>query len=183
MSGQEIQEREDYDISIIRPLVRNEDIQLRAQGLSTPRLKKIKKGLRTLHTLELMATNIYKFQITKKAFNLNRQLIAAMCNEMTHYQDFQVKLYEYGFKPSIFRWSYWIVGFILGFCSKLMGRTAILKVGIWVETKAVRHYDELLRTVNWDDDTRTIIEKNQADEDGHISRWKKLLESSEKKEG
>jgi len=181
MSSQEMQEQRDYDISIIRPQVQNEDIQLRAQGLPAPRLKTIKKGLRTLHTLELMAINIYKFQITKKPSNLNRQLIAAMCNEMTHYQDFQVKLYEYGFKPGIFRWSYWIVGFILGFCSQLMGGRAILKVGIWVETKAVRHYGELLRTVNWDDDTRKIVEKNEADEDGHISRWKRLLESGKEK--
>ena len=179
MSSQEMQERQDYDISIIRPQVQNEDIQLRAQGLSRSKLKEIKKGLHTLHTLELMATNIYKFQITKKASNLNRQLIAAMCNEMTHYQDFQVKLYEYGFKPSVFRGAYWIVGFILGFCSKLMGRTAILKVGIWVETKAVRHYGDLLRTVNWDDDTRRMVEKDQADEYGHINRWEKLLESSQ----
>ena len=180
MCGQDTQERQDYDISIIRPQVQNEDIQLRAEGLSRPRLNRIKKGLRTLHTLELMAINIYKFQITKKVCNLNRQLIAAMCNEMTHYQDFQVKLYEYGFRPSIFRWAHWIVGFILGFCSQLMGRRAILKVGIWVETEAVRHYGELLRTVNWDDDTRRIVEKNQADEHGHINRWKKLLESGKK---
>ena len=65
------------------------------------RLKGIKKGLLALHTLELMAVNIYRFQITKEDTELNRQLIAAMCNEMTHFQDFQVKLYEYGMKRMI----------------------------------------------------------------------------------
>ena len=54
---------------------------------------------------------------------------------------------------------------------------AILKTGIWVESKAVQHYAELLDTIDWDEDTRRIIEKDQADEDGHISRWKTLLES------
>jgi len=143
------------------------------------RLKDIKKGLLTLHTLELMAVNIYKFQITKKPSEMNRQLIAAMCNEMTHFQDFQVKLLEYGFRPSILRWAYWIVGFVFGFGSRLLGARAILKTGIWVETKAVHHYDELLSSIDWDEDSRKIIEKDQADEYGHINRWRELLESSQ----
>ena len=179
MYDQKTQEHRDYDIAIIRPEVRNGNIQIRRQGLSSSRLKKIKKGLRTLHTMELMAITIYRFQITSEASEHNRQLIAAMCNEMTHYQDFQVKLCEYCFKPSVTRWSYWIVGFIFGFFSRLRGRKAVLQIGIWLETKAVHHYSELLATIDWDDDTRKVIEKDQSDESGHISRWKKLLQSNE----
>jgi len=145
--------------------------------MESVRLEAIRKGLLTLHTLELMATTIYRFQITRESCEFNRQLMAAMCNEMTHYQDFQVKLYEYGFKPSIIRLAYWFVGFAFGFTSRLMGRKAILKTGIWVETKAVHHYTELLETIDWDEETRKVIEKDQADEDGHINRWKQLLES------
>lgn len=96
-----------------------------------------------------------------------------MCNEITHMQDFQVKLYEYGFKPSILCPAYWLLGFILGFTSRLLGLKAILKTGIWVETKAVNHYNELLETVDWDEQTRMI--KDRADEDGHVSRWKTSL--------
>jgi ubiquinone biosynthesis monooxygenase Coq7 len=103
-----------------------------------------------------------------------------MCNEMTHYQDFQVKLYEYSFKPSIIRWAYWMVGFTFGFGSRLLGRRMILKTGIWVETKAVNHYAELLDTIDWDEETRKIIEKDQADEYGHINRWRNLFEEGNK---
>jgi len=148
--------------------------------MDAPRLSDIKKGLHTLHTLELMAMTIYKFQITRENSELNRQLTAAMCNEMTHYQDFQVKLYEFGFRPGIIRCAYWFVGFSFGFLSRLMGRSAILKTGIWVETKAVHHYAELLEKIDWDEETRKVIEKNQADEDGHINRWKKFLEADNK---
>ena len=179
MSNQEKQETGDYDISIIRPQMQGEDVGLRGQGMSAARLKAIKKGLLTLHTLELMATNIYKFKISKYPNELNLQLIAAMCNEMTHYQDFQVKLYEYGFRPSILRWAYWIVGFVFGFGSRLFGTKAILKTGVWVETKAVHHYAQLLNSIEWDEDTRRIIEKDQADEYGHIKRWKNILKSSQ----
>lgn len=177
-NDEQMQGRSRHDVSIIRPQVRNQDITMRGGGFSPERLKAIKKGLHTLHTLELMAQNIYKFQITKKPGELNRQLIAAMCNEMTHYQDFQVKLLEYGFRPSIWRPVYWFVGFAFGFGSRMLGKKAILKTGIWVEAKAVHHYSELLSSIDWDEDSRRIIEKDRADEHGHISRWKNLLESS-----
>lgn len=169
----------DYDISIIRPQMWAEDVKFRGRGMSPTRLRAIRKAFLSLHTLELMAANIYRFQVTKENSRLNRKLIAAMCNEMTHYQDFQIKLFEYGFKPSIFRWAYWIVGFAFGLGSRLLGKKAILKTGIWVETKAVHHYAELLDTIDWDEDTQKIIEKDQADEDGHINTWKRLLHTSE----
>lgn len=171
-------EKKDFDISVIRPEMRQGDFKLRGQGLPPDRLKRIKEGLHTLHTLETMAVNIYKFQITKKESELNLQLIGAMGNEMTHLQDFQIKLFEYGFKPSMLRWLYWIVGFKFGFFSRLLGTKAILKTDIWVEKKAVRHYDELLREIDWDEETRKIIEKDQADEFGHIKRWEAFLEKS-----
>lgn len=166
-----------YDISVIRPVMRDVDVTLRGEGMVPSRLRGIKKGLLALHTLELMASTIYRFQITGERGELNRQLIAAMCNEMGHYQDFQVKLFEYGFRPGKLRWAYWIVGFVLGFGSRLLGRKWILRTGIWVENKAVHHYAELLENVDWDEQTRKIVEKDQADEQGHVSRWTSLLEA------
>ena len=166
-----------YDISIIRPEIRAEDFKLRGEGMEADQLKTVKKGLLTLHTLELMAMTIYKFQLTSERSELNRQLIAAMCNEMGHYQDFQIKLYEYGFKPSKLRWAYWFVGFAFGFGSRLLGKKVMLKTGIWVEGKAVEHYAHLLAEIDWDEETRKVIEKDQADEDGHINRWKAMLET------
>ena len=167
-----------YDISIIRPAMRDEDFKLRGEGFSAERLKAIKKGLLTLHTLELMASTVYKFQITGERSEMNRQLIAAMCNEMGHYQDFQVKLYEYGRKPSKFRSAFWLVGFTFGFLSRILGKRAILRVGIWVELKAIDHYSKLLKNIDWDEDTRKVIEKDQADEMGHVARWKGLLQQA-----
>jgi demethoxyubiquinone hydroxylase (CLK1/Coq7/Cat5 family) len=175
MPDQNIKSQTSYDTSIVRPQLKHEDFKMRGRDMEPARFKAIKKGLLTLHTLELMATTIYRFQITREKSELNRQLVAAMCNEMTHYQDFQVKLYEFGFKPSLIRWTYWIVGFIFGFGSRTFGKKAILKTGIWVETKAVQHYAELLETIEWDEDTRRVIEKDQADEDGHINKWRTLL--------
>lgn len=166
--------------SIIRPELRQSDIKRRGAGMSPTQLQAVKDGLRTLHRLELMALTIYRFQITSHDTELNRHLIAAMCNEMTHYQDFQVKLNEHGLRPNSWRWMYWIVGFTLGYFSRLLGKRTILKIGIWVESKAVNHYSELLADIDWDDDTRRIIEKNQSDEHSHIERWSAFLKLEEK---
>jgi ubiquinone biosynthesis monooxygenase Coq7 len=167
-------QKKDY---IVRTELHLKDFVHRGQKMSKENLKSIKKGLFTLHNLELMAATLYQFQITKKENELNRQLIAAMCNEMTHLQDFQVKLYEYGFKPGIFHWIYRIIGFKLGLGSRILGKKMILKTGIWAEKKAVNHYQKLLDTIDWDDETRKVIEKDQSDEAFHIEHWQELLKS------
>jgi demethoxyubiquinone hydroxylase (CLK1/Coq7/Cat5 family) len=164
-----------YDLSVIRPEMRAEQVKARGGDFSPARKAAVRRGLHALHTLEIMATNIYKCQIKPVPCALNTQLTAAMCNEMTHTQDFQTKLYEHGFRPSKLRWMYWIVGYVFGLGSRLFGTRCILRTGIWVESKAVHHYAELLAGIEWDDDTRAIIEKDQADESGHIERWKNYL--------
>jgi demethoxyubiquinone hydroxylase (CLK1/Coq7/Cat5 family) len=168
-----------HDISVIRPEMRSEQVKARGRDFTAVRRAAVRKGLRTLHTLEIMATNVYKCQITGKPCAVNTQLTAAMCNEMTHMQDFQTKLYEHGFKPGKMRWMYWMVGYAFGLGSRMMGSRCILKTGVWVESKAVHHYARLLADIEWDEDTRAIIEKDQADESGHIERWKRYLEHPE----
>ena len=163
------------DTGIRKGVPSSADDRASAPAIPPDRLKRMAKGLRTLHTLELMAVNIYQYQITREPDELNRALIAAMANEMTHLQDFQVKLYEYGLRPNPLRWAYGIAGWCFGTFSKLGGRRAILKTAIWVETKAVHHYAQLLAAIDWDEDTRRVIEKDQADERAHIERWKSLL--------
>lgn len=166
-----------FNIDIIRPEVQHDTIKVgREKGVDKERLNKIKEALLAFHNLENMAANIYRFQICKNnSDELNKELIAAMLNEMGHIEDFQVKLYEYGFKPSIMMYAYQVVGFVFGIYSRLKGEKGIRAMGVWVESKAVAHYDELLSSVEWDEDSRRVIAKDQADEYGHIRRWKNEL--------
>lgn len=163
-----------FDIDIIRPEVVHDEVKInREAAFDKAQLKKIHEALLAFHNLENMAANIYRFQICKcNSAELNKELIAAMLNEMVHIQDFQVKLYEFGMKPSIMMYFWQAVGFVFGIYSRLQGEKGIRKMGVWVESKAVAHYDELLESVEWDEDTRKVIEKDQADEYGHIKRWK-----------
>ncbi len=168
-----------YDTSIVRPEMRLADVKWRGEGLAGRQKTAIRKRLRTLHTLEIMATTIYRCQIGSRHCAMDTVLTAAMCNEMTHMQDFQTKLFEYGLTPSKVRWQYWLVGYVFGLGSRALGRKRVLRTGIWVEEKAVEHYGRLLGEVEWDDDTRAVIEKDLADEKGHIAHWKHFLEHPE----
>jgi ubiquinone biosynthesis monooxygenase Coq7 len=164
-----------YDISIIRPEVRLADVKLRGEGSSPEASRKIKPALRALTNLELMAQTIYRYELTAERSEFTRQLIAALLNEMGHFQDFQVKVYEYGWFPGIIRFGYWWVGWFFGVSSRLRGRRAMLKTNIWLEEKAVRHYTEFLKWDVWDADTRRVLEKDLADEVGHVERWRNFL--------
>ncbi len=170
-----------YDLSIIRRQVKDEDIQIRGRGMSSSRLKGMRKGIHILYFRETTAVAIYQFQITNQPTEHNRLLISAMCTEMTHLQDFQALLFEYGFRPSILRWGYWVAGAIVGFYSRLRGAKAILETGIWAEKLAVKHYGELLETVDWEEDVRLIVKNNQGDESHHIEQWQNLLQQEEAK--
>lgn len=166
----------EYDITIIRPEMREEQVKTRGRDLGEDKRKALRKALHTLHALEIMAVNIYKCQVTKEVTPLNAALTTAMSNEMTHMQDFQTRLYEYGFKPAKLRGRYWLAGYVFGLGSRMMGTERVLKTGIWAENKAVEHYGKLLAGAEWDEETRMVIEKDRADEYGHIARWKGFLD-------
>ena len=70
------------------------------------------------------------------------------------------------------------MGYVFGLGSRMMGTERILKTGIWVENKAVEHYGKLLAGADWDEETRAFIEKDWADEYGHIARWEGFLKES-----
>src|SRR5665647_2606298 len=110
-------------------LIRNEmktgELRMRATGEAPKNLAAIQKELRRLHAFEVMAVNIYRMQISKNSSNLTCKLIKGMGNEMTHVQDFQIKLYEYGSKPSPLRWIAGLAGIFIGLASSLGGEKAL----------------------------------------------------------
>ena len=49
-----------YDITIIRPEMREEQVKPRGRALSGGQRKAVRRALRTLHALEIMAVKIYQ---------------------------------------------------------------------------------------------------------------------------
>jgi len=102
-------------------------------------------------------------------------VIQGMANEMSHVQDFQIKLYEYGAKPNPLRWVFWFGGMMIGFISRLLGQKTMLKAGIWTESKAVADYQKIIESAQWDTETLEIITRNLNDEKHHIETLRNLL--------
>lgn len=174
--------KRDEDIGLsgsreVRRKIEEGEFRFRGQKMEAKVLGQIKRALWTLHNLEIMAVNIYRLQIGRVRSDLDLQLIVAMCNEMCHVQDFQVKLFEYGWKPSRLRWAFWGLGFLLGLGSRMLGRRLMLVTAIWLEEKAANHYARLLEGVEWEPDVRGLLTENLADEEGHIRRWQRLISS------
>lgn len=163
------------DNTVVRTRIESDDIKFRQKGLGGGILRKIRVRLAQLSSRETMAGNIYRFQLGKKETEHNRWLIAALGNEGCHAQDFELKLREYCAAPSLLRFGYWVVGIKIGFISRLLGKKAMLKAGIWAEKKAVEYYDRVLGEIDWPEDIRVVIERDRADELVHIQRWQKLL--------
>jgi len=153
----------------------DKNIKIRGQELPSSKRKQIKKSLLDLHNLEIMAVNVYRFQISCRFPELKVSLIAAMKNEVGHVQDYLVKLYEYEFRPAWYRWAFWLLGAVIGFGSKISGKRTILKAGIWTESKAISHYKELLESASWDEETYQIIDQDCQDEIAHLNLWSGLL--------
>jgi len=159
---------------IIRTEIRDSDIST-GRALTGTSRRTLRRALQTLHRLEIMAVNVYKNQMPRRDECQNRQLISAMANEISHVQDFQILLYEFGFGPSSLRFAFWIVGVLLGTGSRLAGGRAVPRMGIWTETKAVRHYSELIDSIRWDEKSLQILIRNRKDEEAHLSIWKKAM--------
>lgn len=159
---------------IRKPIV-PEEIYFRSANVDSSNLLSIRRGLRKLHTFEVMAVNIYKLQITSNIDDVNRIVIQAMANEMSHVQDFQIKLYEYGTKPNPLRWVFWFGGMVIGLFSRLLGEKAMLKAGIWTESKAVTDYQKIIESAQWDTETLEIITRNLNDEKHHIETLRSFL--------
>jgi demethoxyubiquinone hydroxylase (CLK1/Coq7/Cat5 family) len=167
------------DVCAIRLQFQQRAFRTRDYGLSRRRVREIRRALRRLHSLETMVASIYTSQIRTDVCEHNRALIAAMCSAMSHLQDYQVRLYEFGGRPAKYRWVWWLLGLTVGLGSRVLGRTIVLKTDMWMEKRSLRRYETLLWTVEWDGETRRMIQGNIADQHAHIGRWRNLLCTAE----
>ncbi len=156
---------------VLRTEMYTHDIGFRGQNADRATLKRTRKALRTIHRLETMATQVYRAQISKKQTELDRQLIAAMENEVTHHTDSMVLLLEYNGNESMARLGFYIFGYVGGRISRLLGTKYILRLAEWVERKAIEHYEHLAGDVKWDKATYEYVFRMWEDEKVHQARW------------
>jgi len=134
-------------------------------------------ALRKVHNIERLAVEIYRAQI--RAFpekEIASRIKAAMDNEQEHVDDLRECITNLSGTASWQGTFFQIAGKVLGFSTSLMGKILILKTDIWVENKAVKDYSDFLQRIEFDEKSRTLLQKNLDDEKTHIETWKDSIE-------
>lgn len=136
------------------------------------------RALGALVNLEIMAVRIYRGQ----RWRLGRSEVTAealekaIAVEERHVSDFASRRQELGGSPSSFLSPFYgLAGWLIGFVPSLLGQRAALKIGIWVEERAVKDYQQFLDRVPFDDESRALLQRNQEDEREHIRMWEESL--------
>ena len=167
------------DGRIIRREVRLGDVRLRSQEIREEHLRAAKRTLRDIHRLETMAVEVYRAQWSPAPTELNRQLIAAMENERAHQTDSLARLMEFGGKPTPLRLPFYIAGRVMGRVSRVLGFRTMMRLGMWVEGKAIEHYHHLAAAMEWDAEVHPLVKQMWEDEEAHYARWRYYLEHPE----
>jgi bacterioferritin len=147
-------------------------------------MSEIMGALRKMHNLERFATEIYRVQIA--AFpekEISERLIIARDNEQEHTDNLRARIEALGGKSSWQGFFFQMAGKILGCFTRIMGKMFILKTDIWVETKAVKDYGAFLEKLNFDDESKALVQRNLEDEKVHVKRWEdsiKLLKDKKR---
>ena len=140
--------------------------------------KEIIRALNAVVKVEAMAVQIYRAQMWKfrGRQEIARRLIDATATERRHFDDLTSRVRDLGGTPSRLSPLFAVAGWIIGFLPTLAGKVPTLKLDIWVEERAVRDYQDFLNRVDFDDESRALMEKNMADEEEHIRAWKESIE-------
>lgn len=140
--------------------------------------KEIIRALNAVVKVEAMAVQIYRAQMWRfrGKQEIAERLVQAIANERQHFDDLSSRVRDLGGVPSRLSPLFTVAGWIMGFLPTLAGKVAALKLDIWVEERAVKDYQGFLNRVNFDDESRALMEKNMADEEEHIRAWKESIE-------
>jgi bacterioferritin len=140
--------------------------------------RKIIHALNAVVKVEAMAVQIYRAQMWRfrGRQEIAQKLIHATANEQQHFDDLVSRVRDLGSTPSRLSPLFAVAGWIIGFLPTLAGKVPALKLDILVEERAVRDYQGFLSSVNFDDESRELMERNMADEKEHIRAWKESIE-------
>ncbi|MBM3156686.1 MAG: ferritin-like domain-containing protein [Chloroflexi bacterium] len=129
-------------------------------------------ALRKMYNLERFATEIYRTQIaafTEK--EISDRLKIARDNEQEHTDNLKAQIEKLGGRQSRQGFLFQAAGRMLGCFTRMMGKMFILKADIWIETKAVKDYGAFLQRLNFDEESKALVQRNLEDEKVHIKRW------------
>lgn len=173
----------DSETEVLDQKIRGEayahNVRLLAPGAPAELVAAARKALRDTNRLETLAVQVYRAQWSRELTEVNRQLIAAMDNELVHQSDSLSMLMQLGGRPTPLRAAFYVAGWCLGRASRMLGLRAMMRLGMWVEGKAIEHYKHLSAAVEWHKPTYQRLLVIWDDERTHRARWQWFLDHPE----
>lgn len=135
-------------------------------------------SLNFMYCMERFATQIYRTQMaTFNGTMIAQQLVDASENEGTHVHKLQTQINKLNGRVYPFGLLFQLMGVILGLITRLSGKRNLLKANTFVETRAVKDYNNFIKDVPFHEDTIKLIRELIIDEEVHIVNWRKARES------
>jgi len=140
-------------------------------------------SLNFMYCMERFATQIYRTQAAAfKSDSIAEQLLAASENERGHVFKLQAQIKALNGRVYPFGLLFQFMGIILGLITSLLGSRNLFRADTFIEARAVKDYNNLLKTVSFTPSTAKLIQELIADEEVHTTNWRKAAESLTTKE-
>lgn len=131
--------------------------------------EKVLKTLQFFLTLEKSQVEFYGIQSKwAKDRELKKGLLRLQSIEQSHVDNLSVIIEKMGGNPSMVTEIGKLGGVIFGETSGLVGDVAMLKLGAFIEDKAISDYEKFIKYID-DPILKEIMENNKVDEELHAS--------------
>jgi rubrerythrin len=135
-------------------------------------VSKIFLSLNFMHCMERFATQIYLTQKGAfKGLTEAQKLTDASENESGHVKKLKAEIKRLKGNVYPLGWLFQSMGVILGWATRLSGKSNLFQADTFVEVRAVKDYNRFLKAVNFDSNTVKTIRGIIADEETHILNW------------
>ncbi len=141
-------------------------------------MTKVFLSLNFMYCMERFATQVYSSQ--RPSFRRTpafEQLGEAAENESTHVEKLRTRIHQLNGRVYPLGFLFQGAGYALGLITRLFGRRNLFRADVFVETRAVRDYGRFVRSGAFDADTVGLLKGIIADEERHVSNWRKAVES------
>ncbi len=134
-------------------------------------------ALNFMYCMERFATAVYRAQ--SGAFKdtlIAKKMAYAVENERQHALDVAGMIVKLDSRPFRLAFLFRMAGTGVGLLSRLPGRVPALNAAVMIEKRAVKDYGYFLRRLDYDKQTRKLLQRIIADEELHTKNWQDSIQ-------
>jgi len=144
-------------------------------------MNEVLSSLKVMQRMERLATNVYKYQISAFKGDIADKLNKACENEREHAQTLAKLITVMNGHPPWIGMFFGFAGGVAGIATRIIGKTSLFKMDIYIERKAVEDYTKFMRKIKYPEDTAALLTRIIDDEKRHVENWTAAVTTLESK--